>query len=219
MEEITVKISQEGIHVEMDDEGKVIHKGLGYESLVDALVCDKIFDSGILPIFGKNYIGVKQFIEHGDTTILLLESSASLRNVEYVSSDRVLIKDVPYPGLIMGVICRKEESKYKIIDTKIYATRNPIFSEHDSLYRFPFGNVYTNGSICWGGVGLSKIRSIKQACNLLNLFISSAMNNDLTSGNLKNKLENLRDSGEFNYDTLTKVMTYKELISLLMNKK
>jgi len=221
-----LNLTENGVRVKFENEaGRTTYKTLGLESIARIFNKDQVFDSGFLPLYGSNYIGVKRVIRIGDKQIYLLESCPMNRDTDY---KRETIKKVRYPGLIMAVICRSNvDQSVSVTDSRIFATTGPIMRESDALYDFPFGNVYSGnrGSICWGSYSniLHSADTVPKACSLLTTFLDAQMNSDLyqpfIGKGLEDLLQDLSEAKNFPYDGLKKSMTIKELLSLTKSKR
>ena len=83
---------------------------------------------------------------------------------------------VPFPRLCFML----EVQKGKPVKTEIFALRAGRVSDKSPLYHYPFGNVYGDGHICWGGNSLpTDITSVSDGLKLVSLFMSAPTNNDL----------------------------------------
>ena len=123
----------------------------------------------------------------------------------------------------MCVVCKVQKNgDLDPIDTRLFATRGPLLRESDQLYRFPFGNIYSDGRVCWGRVEYKTgIKSLAQAASLLETFLFHTMNTDLYTGRgdgLETYLKSLQDAGEFPYEDLTPDLTFRDIASLLKGK-
>lgn len=227
---VQLSIGSNGIKAEFSTtKGKKIFKNIAMGSLAKALNNDAEFDTGFLSIYGRNYIGVKRLIKIGDRELIFVEASPANRDVSfgYNSDDNRQFNSVRFPGLLMGIVCDVSNSgAYHVKAMKLYATRNPLMSDQDRLYRYPFGNVYDDAGICWGSVNdKNKVRNVSQAASLLPAFIESQMNSDLypghrSYGSLADQLESLQDASDYDYDSLRSAnMNFRDLVSMFKNLK
>lgn len=225
---VILRISNSGVKAEFEGDKGKIYKNIGLPSLSKILTIDAEFDTGFLPIFGKNYIGVKRYYKYPDKEIIFIEASPANRTVRFGKGDSETkeFKNVAFPGLLMAITMRvKSNGQLEVANHKLFATPNPIIRDSDQLYRFPFGNVYSDGGICWGNINPSKnIRTLTQAAGLLDEFLYGRMNSDLYSSgrssgmSLEKLLESLQDKPEFT-ETLTKTdLTFRDLASMLKSK-
>lgn len=86
---------------------------------------------------------------------------------------------VPYPPLLFSI---------RVVNGKVNKTNVFAVKEEDKdklgddtmLYNFPFGNVYQDGSICWGGNVLPQINGLSEVLKgVIHLFYSAETNADL----------------------------------------
>lgn len=224
---VTLKISTAGIKAEFEGtNGRKIFKNIGLNSMSRILNRDSEFDTGFLPIYGRNYMAIKRYVKMGDKEILFIEASPSNRLVKFGYDNLEEIPNVRFPGLLMAVTCRvNNDGTISPKDTRVFATQGPILRDTDQLYRFPFGNVYTpDGRICWGSAGRehNKIKTLTQAGSLLDTFLFAGMNNDLYNNDqngsrmqLQDYLKSLQDKPEFPYGDLRAEINFRDLTSLL----
>ncbi len=82
--------------------------------------------------------------------------------------------DVCIPSLVFRFTIGKE----KVWTTKVYAIKDEIPSDKSMLYRYPFGNVSMEGTVCWGSNVLPDICELKNLETVMMLFIQSPGNAD-----------------------------------------
>jgi len=70
----------------------------------------------------------------------------------------------------------------KLSDTKVFALKQTLVKEDDMLYRFPFGNTYADGRICWGNNKIPSIKNPFCLIEVMSLFLDSPFNGDLVDG-------------------------------------
>jgi len=222
---VVLTVTNNGIKAEFKGRrGNKVFKNIGLQSLARVLNRDAEFDTGFLPVYGRHYIAVKRYIKMGDKEIIFIEASPANRTVKYNRVDNGEIQNVRYPGLLMSVVCRVDNTGILTPhDTRLYATQGPIIRDTDQLYRFPFANVYSDGKICWGSVNYRKgVKNLTQAGSLLDTFLSGTMNNDLYDrnggGHLVDRLEGLKDACEYPYSTLRPEFNFRDLTSLLKGR-
>jgi hypothetical protein len=224
---VILRITTEGIKAEFKKStGGKVFKNINVDSMAKILNTDAEFDTGFLPLYGKNYMGTKRYIKYPDKEIMLVEASPSWRTVKFDTGGGKIkeLSGVAFPGLLMAVVCRPEKNgTLRIVHERLFATGSPTLRDTDILYRFPFGNVYEDGRICWGQVNESKnIKSISQAGSLLDTFLFNTMNSDLyykSEPPLLAYLESLQSGVDFPHETLRATQyTIKELTLLMKSK-
>lgn len=77
---------------------------------------------------------------------------------------------IPFPDMVFHFVAQKG---------RVTATETWFADENGVLYHYPYGNVYVNGAICWGGNLLPSIGCLKDFEKLVTLFYSASTNNDL----------------------------------------
>lgn len=224
---IIMSIGTNGIKAEFKNtKGSKVYKNISLASMTKVLNEDAEFDSGFLPLFGKNYMGARRFVKNPDKEILFIEACPALRTVKYGREERdhKVFQNVAFPGLLLAALCTVERSGKLVFSTgasRLYATAGPILRETDGLYSFPFGNVYTDGRICWGNTDPCKgVSNLTQVGAVLDTFLYGLMNDDLYSGSmgLQSTLKSLENSS-YPYETLKKTdLNFRDLVSLMKSK-
>lgn len=229
---INLKLTELGIIVEDKENDK--QKNISYQSLLNALSEEASLNTGILPILGDNYVAIKQYIVVKDKHILIVESSPRQRKIKYNRTGEQ--KDhrefvVPFPGLLMCITLKREnDNDFKIIKdaSRIYALKTPVYNDQTTVYKYPYTNVYDDNRICWGN-SLNFLKdnliSVNAVAGLLETFLSADNNEDLYSSSkaphkgdsAQNMFEAMNKVSDYPYETLVKHLTYKEIVSLLIN--
>lgn len=82
---------------------------------------------------------------------------------------------VPMPGIVFAF----EVNKGRINRSACFAVADEQLTDNSKLFHYPFGNVYSDGKICWGTNALPKINSMELIERAVMLFFASGTNNDL----------------------------------------
>jgi len=91
--------------------------------------------------------------------------------------------NLPCHNLFFSIAATKHGDNY-IVNTKDTLLSMFIgeFTPTATLYDFPYGNVYDDGHICWGAIGIGALRFKDYELGAVaSMFLSSEFNNDLTS--------------------------------------
>lgn len=80
---------------------------------------------------------------------------------------------VPFPDVVFY---------FHAVNRKADKTQVWFSDESGRLYYYPYGNVYADAKICWGGNVLPNIKSLKDFEYLVSLFFSAPTNEDLYVG-------------------------------------
>jgi hypothetical protein len=120
---------------------EVLTKTIAIADLLAELSRDMEITTGILPSGTKFYAGTKNAYRIG------IQVPAKVRTAEFRLYDYGLrTVTVPFPEILFVFSVNGQ----RIIHSKLFACIPPVGRSYDRLYRFPFGNVYENGDICWG---------------------------------------------------------------------
>jgi hypothetical protein len=80
---------------------------------------------------------------------------------------------IPYCLFVFNIINKTLKTTY------VYSLKNPVRSEDDELYRFPFGNTHQKGNVCWGTVKQNTIKKPMETLVSISAFLDSTYNGDL----------------------------------------
>ena len=85
-----------------------------------------------------------------------------------------------FPSLIFYMETKK--TKVDTSSMRIFAVKEKTLEEIGSdtvLYHYPFGNVYSEGKICWGGTSMPEIEMMSDFKKIILTFFGSVTNDDL----------------------------------------
>lgn len=168
-QEIIIKLNNFlNASITIKDKDKVINKSVSIDSLVSSIVSDHKISTGILPRGTRFFSGTQTNYTIG------IEVPRNIRYLKYVR-DGVFEYNVPFP--VCFFVFHVEN--FIVTATKVFSLLNPITSNNDFIYGFPFGNTYSDGKVCWGGVNVPIINSPFELLSLIGLFLSSEYNGDL----------------------------------------
>jgi len=103
--------------------------------------------SGVLPHGTLFYSGASSSYWVG------VEVLATVRRTMFNTADHgAFTATIPFPETVFLFYVDRE----KIVQSKLFACIPPIGRRNDQLFRFPFGNVYEDGKICWGNIVLPR---------------------------------------------------------------
>ncbi len=76
---------------------------------------------------------------------------------------------VPFPETVFFLSTQSG----RVVESKVFSKKG------SRLYHYPFGNVYSDGRICWGGTSLPSVQAISDMKKIPALFYGGDTNNDL----------------------------------------
>lgn len=91
-------------------------------------------------------------------------------------------EDTLYDVSIPSLVFRFEVNRERITGTRVYVMKDKTPTDQSCLYRYPFGNVSSQGGVCWGGNKLPDIHDLKGLEEAMMLFIQSPCNSDYYNG-------------------------------------
>lgn len=96
---------------------------------------------------------------------------ASMQMMQYESTQY----DVCVPSLVFSF----HVNKGRLENTRVFTLKDENPTGNSVLYRYPYGNVYDDGRVCWGSNVFQDILEIKRLEMVMTLFIQSPCNSDL----------------------------------------
>lgn len=151
--------------------GSQRHKVVSTDELIGTMTSMFLFSTGILPINTRFYSGTKSEFLVG------VETPAKIRRFMRQDRGKVSEFNIPFPHCLFIF----KVSGKRISNTKLFALDKPLQSEKDTLFQFPFGNVYDDGHICWGANALPAINQPIHLSDAITLFFDAPFNGDLFS--------------------------------------
>lgn len=229
---LTVKLTPYGARLEKNDDPSYF-KNVSLKSLARAIMDDASIDTGFLPLFGSNYIGIRRYMQFRDKHLIFIEASEGIRMAKFDNGNVSEDYHIPHPFMLMAVRLKEmNDGKFKVEDIRMFAMRSPLFMEEAQLYKYPYGNVYTGsqGKICWGDyqseVDRVRYNNFLQSGELMNTFIHTGYNDDLfhsstqpISGQrtFRDVYQQMSERDSYPYDSLSENIKFSELVSLLKN--
>lgn len=168
--------SHGGVMVEiMDNDNQVEKKIIKVKDFVDALTTSvkqngEFFRVGKMP-YGYYDSMFSNLEENSFKCVIIIPKGKQI--VQY----KDITLSIPFPSLVFYF----EVKNGNVTISSCYAIKDEIPNDRSPLYRYPFGNVYKSGSICWGANHLKDISNIKELEYIITLFYCLPTNNDLYS--------------------------------------
>lgn len=173
--DLIAKISSNSSEVSvslMEKNGTIRQKSVSIDELVSQLVSSHQISTDILPRGTRFYKGGAS-----DYTIGI-ELAPKRRPIQISSYDGTTRKVVPVPRCLFIARIRNKQF-YK---SWLFSLASPFNKWNETLYSFPFGNVYDGGSICWGSAYILEVRRPMDLIAVLSSFFDSTFNGDLVEG-------------------------------------
>lgn len=178
--DLTIKIpagSSEAHVTLIDEKGIANYKTVVVDSLISSLTSSFIFSTGLLPNNTRFFSGTTSDyiigIESPPRVRRFLQSSWSTRE----SLPKELRIPFPTCMFVFKVMGKK------VVLTKVYALIGSLHRESDTVCRFPFGNTYKSGKICWGNNKIPAISNPMSLISVMNIFYDAPFNGDLYDSN------------------------------------
>jgi hypothetical protein len=154
-----------------DTNGTVRRKSVSAKDIAGSLAESIRMTTEMLPGGTRFYGGVPSRYN------ITIEIPASVRTMQLIDSSarKYPMVGVPFPTMLVGFTV----SNRSMTAAQIFALAEPLRSETDALYRFPFGNTSFNGAVCWGDVARPPIEKPMDLTAYISLLLDSGYNGDL----------------------------------------
>lgn len=122
-------------------------------------------------------VGCRMCASGGDSTVVVIETPARQMKVAVNTKDYVL--STPFTQFFLRV---KESRKgqWGYVACHVTATKKPLQSEDDAIYKTPFPNTYDDGRLCTGSTLDGELRPLPELCrHFVAGFFGSTFNSDL----------------------------------------
>jgi hypothetical protein len=162
-----------------EENGKATHKSVTIDGIVSVLTSSVMISTGLLPTNTRFYSGSDY------EYVIGIQSPPLVRRLR-VANHKV-VYEIPFP-VCLFIFHVKNKS---VVGARIFSAKNPVMKEGETLSRFPFGNTYKDGKICWGEARLPKISTPVQLSGCVALFFDAPFNGDLIDNYTINKPKDL----------------------------
>lgn len=177
------------LHIVFDDlEGLYILKKDGdieQKKYINISDLSNIFNQNLEITTGELPLGCKYFARKQDgSMIVILERQPKVWDCKVLPRHNRTLRTVrvPLPYLIFGFVIRNGQ----IARSQMALSQGPITPLNQNVYRMPYGNVYDDYRICWGGQRLPNITNPYQLSGIPELFFEAAFNGDLSGDAYQN---------------------------------
>lgn len=169
--EATVTINKDGI---------TFQKTVSIDDLTTSLGAKQV-NTGVLPKGTRYYAG------GGTNFTICVETAPRVRNMlfDYYSKRMSALdngkkynpenKIIPFPTCLFKFYVKGG----RLSGTKVATVKQTLNTENDTVYRFPFGNTFRDGRVCWGNNVLPKISKPLDVISVMALFFDAPFNGDL----------------------------------------
>jgi hypothetical protein len=207
---IKLKAGASDAYVSLTEEGGTSqYKTVSVDDLIAALSTPQRLSTGVLPRNTRFFSGSPTRYKIG------LETIARARDFGVFSRNRELenrkqdILRIPFPMCLFVF----DISADKIQESKVFALSGSISKKDDTLYNFPFGNVYHNGVVCWGGSAglLPHIKTPMNLISAISFFLDSSFNGDLVTDRTWRSPGTTRQETLSDFWSLVKYLNGKEI--------
>jgi len=173
----------------INEDGISQHKNITINDLISKLTASFKFSTGLLPNNTRFYSG------SSTDYIIGIESPAGVRR--FLKASRTNKKpealNIPFPNCLFIFNIKNSKIRW----SKLYSLKRPAYVETDAMYRFPFGNTYSDGRICWGNNKLKIVSSPIKLMEHIAMFYDAPFNGDLFDSETINYPTNSKNVNDF----------------------
>lgn len=148
LEHINIKITPDGSVFVAEHGVTVKQKQIDPQYLIqiinNSLEKSEVVDRYNSPVLPKNciYYGVVERFASHPSQIVVVEKDKCIKPYNHLGD----VINVGYPKLLFTYRIRGNE----VIDSAVVAAIDEFIKNQSPIYRFPYGNVHSDGRICWG---------------------------------------------------------------------
>jgi hypothetical protein len=187
--------------VTINKDGVTSQKTVSIDDLTASLGAKQV-NTGILPKGTRYYAG------GGSNFTICIETAPRVRNMlfDYYSKRTMALdngkkydpenKVIPFPTCLFKFNVKGG----RIGQTKVATVKQTLNTENDIIYRFPFGNTFRDGRICWGNNTLPKISKPLDVVSVMALYFDAPFNGDLLDNTTIKEFKD--DNGKIIYEVM-----------------
>lgn len=170
--EVVIRIRDYGLPIiEEYQNGIKLGEGMyTHEAVAQAIIRSSDVSGFATPVLPR---GTIHFTEANTKSrhYCFLEVPPHRRTVYY---HEAVIEDVPFPRLIFGFELMQRDGKYDITKVMIGTLEHQCLpNEESDVYFYPYTNVQSDFTVCWGGAQLPSLDRFSQLSTIPELFFNS----------------------------------------------
>ncbi|MEB9892797.1 hypothetical protein P4K96_04205 [Bacillus cereus] len=170
--ELVIRLRDYGLpFIEEYQNGIKLGEGMyTHEALAHAILRSSTTDGFATPMLPRGTIRYTE-AKGGWVNYCFIEVQPHRRTVYY---HEAAIDDVPFPRLIFGFELMQREGKHDITKVMLGALEDQCLPNEDSeVYFYPYTNVTSDFTVCWGGSQLPCLDRVSQLTTIPELFFNS----------------------------------------------
>lgn len=220
-ERVVITLGEDGVIIrENTSSGAGKTKNVSLDDLISAFTSDIIQTTGLLSR------GVREIFSSGDQKIIVVEVAPKIRKVKYVDEQGLEYNlEIPFPSLMFAFLTVQD----KLTNSWCYATKTSLSKEDVQMFFFPFGNIHSDGKICWGDTKFMSTNkyNASNVSGLVTRFLAAPFNRDLGANTFVSPSDDVRTTfhlmrslhgvAEFPDKVLKPVTSYKNLIKTIFD--
>jgi len=183
VKDLTIKINPNNTEatVIMERNGLTTQKTVSIDDLAASLAANHQINTGVLPKGARFYSG------SGTNFTICTEAAPRVRNIvfDYYARRRAAEEKgeeykastiaIPFPTCLFMFVVKGGLARI----SKIVTVKQTLNTMNDRVYRFPLGNTFGDGRICWGYNATPKFEKPMDAISMMALFFDAPFNGDL----------------------------------------
>jgi len=174
---VDLKITELGVKAEYVEDSKKVFKFFSFDKFKSLMLQEFEFDTGILPP------GACMFNKSDNVMKLGIFCPGGMKDVKYNkrgNGERRITTS--YNIFIPNTVWMHYFTREGVLQgSYLYTTPESFITLETMLYRYPFSNVGTGGSVCWGSSNMygKKYDNMLGCASLIPLFYEQPFNKDL----------------------------------------
>lgn len=180
---MSIHLNSDSVQLEIFKDGRKTLKNTNLENVQKMLTQNKRTETPFLP----GAYGTHKWIKNNNRELFVMSTQPHVRTVYFdfrgENGERTPKPfEIALPGFVWLISTehRPSTDTYKYLHGMAYALKNPLLTENDRLYQWPFANV--SNYMCWGSSApqLGKAKSLQ---TLPDQFLTNPFNSDLDRQN------------------------------------
>lgn len=131
--------------------------------------------------------GVRKYLRKNDRELTVFTTPPHVRKAKYNWHEEGIREvreyDIAYPALcwFISTVVKPGQEKRQYLNGMVKAMKDPLYTENQTMYQFPFSNVDGHW-MCWGGNNVD-LNNLASMTSIPDRFLDMLYNNHLDYGN------------------------------------
>lgn len=179
MDKMSIHFLKDAVQIETVRDGRKTLKNTNLENVQRVLTRNQRTETPFLP----GQYGTHKFVKNNNRELYVLSTEPHVRTVKFDFRGETGEREpkpyvIPVPAFLWMIVVEHNPGRdtRKYVHGMVYALKNPLLSERDRLYKWPFANV--SSYMCWGR-NVPTIGQPKSIQTVPDQFLANPFNSDL----------------------------------------